>query len=99
LVETNTLSRNISRGCRFIADLGGHSHDMAAAAGRLVSRNKNKQFQRFALAHLNSGSVTVLLRFTAGKGFSAKTTAVLDQWPLLARSGHYQVRQPVGLGQ
>jgi alpha-1,2-mannosyltransferase len=103
LAETNTLSRNLSRGCRFIADLGGHSHDMAAemaaTSGVLVSRNKNKQFQRFALAHLSSGSVTILIRFSAGRGFSTKTTAVLDQWPLLARSGRYQVRQPVESGQ
>jgi alpha-1,2-mannosyltransferase len=35
LVATDTLSRNLSRGCQFIADFGGHSHDMAAAAGVL----------------------------------------------------------------
>jgi alpha-1,2-mannosyltransferase len=102
LVETNTLSRNLSRGCVFIADLGGHSHDMAAASGKsgkLVSRNNNKPFQRFALAHLSAGSVTILIRFSDGKGFSSQTTAVLQRWPLLARSGKYQVRQPVALGQ
>jgi hypothetical protein len=99
LVETNTLSRNLARGCRFIADLGGHSHDIAAASGKLVSRNKNKPFQRFALAHLSTGSVTILIRFSAGQGFNARTTAVLDQWPLLARSGRNEMRQPVALGQ
>jgi hypothetical protein len=99
LVATDTLSRNLSRGCRFIADLGGNSHDMAAAAGLEVSRNHNQQFQRFALDYLGSGSVSILIRYPGGRGFNAKTTAVLDQWPLLARSGSYQVRQPVGLGQ
>jgi alpha-1,2-mannosyltransferase len=99
LVATNTLSRNLSRGCRFIADLGGNSHDLAAAAGLEVSRNHNQQFQRFALNYLGGGSVSILIRYPGGRGFNAKTTAVLDQWPLLARSGRYQVRQPVGLGQ
>jgi alpha-1,2-mannosyltransferase len=99
LVQTNSLSRNLGRGCRFIADLGGHSHDMAAAAGLRVSRNRNQAFQRFALDYLRSGSVTILIRFPGGEGFNAKTTAVLDQWPLLARSGRYQVRQPVARGR
>jgi alpha-1,2-mannosyltransferase len=99
LVATDTLSRNVSRGCRFIADFGGHSHDMAAAAGVLVQRNNNQAFQRFALDHLRSGSVTILIRYSGGRGFNKQTTAVLEQWPLLARSGRYQVRQPVALDQ
>jgi alpha-1,2-mannosyltransferase len=99
LVGTDTLSRNLSRGCPFIADLGGHSHDMAAAAGLKVSRNRNQAFQRFALDHLRGGSVTILMRYRDGQGFNAKSTAVLDQWPLLARSGEFQVRRPVELGR
>ena len=99
LLATDTLSRNLSRGCQFIADFGGHSHDMAAAAGVLVPRNDNQAFQRFALDHLRSGSVTILIRYSGGRGFNAETTAVLEQWPLLARSGQYQVRQPVEPGR
>ena len=99
LVETNSLSRNLSRGCQFIPDLGGHSHDMAAAAGLKVSRNRNLAFQRFALDYLRGGSVTILIRYRDGRGFNAKTTGVLDQWPLLGRSGGFQVRRPVELGR
>jgi alpha-1,2-mannosyltransferase len=99
LVVSNTLSRNLNHGCRFIADLGGHSHDMAAAAGVKVSRNGNVEFQAFSLDYLGTGSITILIRYPGGRGFSAVTTAVLDQWPLLARSGRYQVRQPVALGR
>ena len=98
LIATDTLSRNLSRGCRFIADLGGNSHDLAAAAGVAVSRNRNKAFQRFAISYLRTGSVTILMRYSDGRGFNAKTTAALDRWPLLARSGRYQVRQPVEPG-
>jgi alpha-1,2-mannosyltransferase len=98
LVQTDSLSRNLKRGCRFIADLGGHSHDFAAASGRDVTRNRNRAFQQFALNYLRSGSVTILIRYSGGRGFNARTTAVLDQWPLLARSGGYQVRQPIELG-
>jgi hypothetical protein len=98
LVLSNTLSRNLTHGCRFIADLGGNSHDMAAAAGLKLSRNRNREFQRFALDYLHTGSVSILTRYPGGRGFNARTTAVLDQWPLLARSGRLQVRQPVALG-
>jgi alpha-1,2-mannosyltransferase len=99
LIETDTLSRNLNRGCPFHADLGGNSHDMSAASGLEVSRNRNQAFQRFALDYLRSGSVSILVRFSDERGFNAKTTAVLDQWPLLARSGRYQVRQPVASGR
>ena len=99
LVETDSLSRNLSRGCRFIADLGGNSHDLAVAAGLRVSRNRNQAFQRFALDYLRTGSVTILIRYSGGRGFNAKTTAVLEQWPLLASSGQFQVRQPVEPGR
>jgi hypothetical protein len=63
-----------------------------------VSRNRNQEFQRFALDYLRAGSVSILIRYPGGRGFSARTTAVLDRWPLLASSGRYQVRQPVALG-
>jgi hypothetical protein len=99
LIMSNTLSRNLTHGCRFIADLGGHSHDMAAAAGLKISRNGNREFQHFALDYLGTGSVSILTRYSGGRGFSVGTTAVLDQWPLLASSGRYQVRQPVALGR
>jgi alpha-1,2-mannosyltransferase len=95
LVLTDSLSRNLRRGCRFIADLGGHHHDLAAASGRAVSRHRNPAYQRFALDYLRAGSVTIL----AGYGFSEKTIAVLEQWPLLAHSEEYQVRQPVEPGR
>jgi alpha-1,2-mannosyltransferase len=98
LVLTDSLSRNLKRGCRFIADLGGHSHDFAAASGRDTTRTRNRAFQRFALEYLRSGSVTILIRYRDGRGFSARTNAVVDQWPLLARSDRYEVRQPIELG-
>ena len=71
---------------------------MGAAAGLGVSRNR-KALPGVRVATTCSGEVTILMRFHGGRGFNAKTTAVLDQWPLLARSGEYQVRQPVARGR
>ena len=98
LVLTDSLSRNLKRDCRFIADLGGHSHDFAAASGRDTTRTRNRAFQRFALEYVSSGSVTILIRYREGRGFTARTNAVLDQWPLLAHWDTYEVRQPIELG-
>jgi alpha-1,2-mannosyltransferase len=98
LVLTDSLSRNLKRGCRFIADLGGHSHDFAAASGRDPTRTRNRAFQRFALEYLSSGSVTIFIRYRDGRGFNARTNAVVDRWPLLARWDKYEVRQPIELG-
>jgi alpha-1,2-mannosyltransferase len=98
-VLTDSLSRNLRRGCQLIADVGGNSHDLAAASGRKVSRNRNQAFQRFALDYLGTGSVTILLRYSGEQGFNMKTTAVLEQWPLLARSGLFELRQPVEPGR
>jgi alpha-1,2-mannosyltransferase len=98
LVLTDSLSRNLKRGCRFIADLGGHSHDFVAASGRDTTRTRNRAFQRFALEYVGSGSVTILIRYRHGQGFHARTNAVVDQWPLLARWDSYEVRQPIKLG-
>jgi alpha-1,2-mannosyltransferase len=98
LVLTDSLSRNLKRGCRFIADLGGHSHDFAAASGRDTTRTRNRAFQRFALQYVSSGSVTILIRYRDGRGFHARTNAVVDQWPLLAHWDTYEVRQPIELG-
>ena len=98
LVLTDSLSRNLKRGCRFIADLGGHSHDFAATSGRDTTRTGNRAFQRFALEYISSGSVTILIRYRGGRGFHARTNAVIDQWPLLGRWDKYEVRQPIGLG-
>jgi alpha-1,2-mannosyltransferase len=98
LVLTDSLSRNLKRGCRFIADLGGHSHDFVAASGRDTTRTRNRAFQRFALEYVSSGSVTILIRYRDGRGFHARTNAVVDQWPLLAHWDSYEVRQPIELG-
>jgi alpha-1,2-mannosyltransferase len=98
LVLTDTLSRNLKRGCRFIADLGGHSHHFAAASGREMTRTRNRAFQRFALEYLSSGSVAIFIRYRDGRGFNARTNAILDQWPLLAHWDKHEVRQPIDLG-
>jgi hypothetical protein len=44
-------------------------------------------------------AAAVHLRRNGGRGFKEQTTVVLEQWPSLARSSRYQVRQPVALDQ
>jgi hypothetical protein len=97
LIETDTLQRNLARGCPLVADLGGYSYDLQPGAARKTSRAANAQWQQFARDYLHSGSVTVVSRFRAGPGFTKATKRLIAGWPVLARSGTYELQQP-GLG-
>jgi alpha-1,2-mannosyltransferase len=94
LIETDTLRRNLARGCPLMADLGGYSYDLQPGASRRTSRAADPQWQRFALYYLASGRATVVARFVAGPGFSKATKKIISGWPVLARSGSYQLQQP-----
>lgn len=94
LIETDTLRRNLARGCPLIADLGGYSYDLQPGASRQTSRAANTQWQRFALDYLAGGRVTVVARFRTGPGFSKVTKKIIAGWPVLARSGWYELQQP-----
>jgi alpha-1,2-mannosyltransferase len=94
LIETDSLQRNLDRGCPLMADLGGYSYDLQPAASRETSRADNTQWQRFALDYLASGRVTVIARFRTGPGFSKITRRIIAGWPVIAHSGGYQLQQP-----
>jgi alpha-1,2-mannosyltransferase len=94
LIELNVLGRNLDRGCPLVVDLGGNSYDNPAASP--VPRARNKRWQRYALAYLRAGSVVVIARFSAGKGFSPSTAGLVKRWPLLQRAGRYTIREGNG---
>jgi alpha-1,2-mannosyltransferase len=93
LVEFDVFSRNIARGCGVVVDLTGYSYDISA--GVAVSRTQNVAFQDLALGYLSSGDVTAAWRLRAGWGYSRRTVAELQRWPVLAAAGTYLVRQPL----
>jgi alpha-1,2-mannosyltransferase len=94
LIEMDVLGRNLDRGCPLVVDLGGDFYDEPTAVP--VSRARNKTWQRYALAYLKAGSVVVIARFSAGKGFSPGTARLVKQWPVLQRVGRYTVRKSNG---
>ena len=49
----------------------------------------------YALDYLRTGDSAVLVRFSAGTGFSRKTAKVVRSWPELGRAGPYVIRQPL----
>jgi alpha-1,2-mannosyltransferase len=94
LIETNTLSRNLTRGCRTVVDLAGYSHDGAATTHIFVKRLRDSAWQRTSLDYLRSGSAAFVVRFDDGTHFNARTRAILTRWPLLAEHGSYELRSP-----
>lgn len=94
LIETGALRRNLLAGCPLVADLGGYSYHLQPGASRRTSRAANRQWQKFTLSYLGSGSVTVIGRFSGDPGFSRTTRATIDRWPVVGGSGRYLVRQP-----
>lgn len=94
LIETDTLQRNLDLGCPLVADLGGYSYDLQPGASLRTSRAKNVQWQDFAHRYLVSGRVTMVARFRTDPGYSRSTRKVIAGWPVLARSGPFELRQP-----
>ncbi len=94
LTEMGVLGRNLDRGCPLVIDLGGRSYDEPATPA--VSRTRNPSWQRYALRYLESGTVVVLTRFSAGRGFSSATAATVKGWRVLHRIGRFSLRRVTG---
>ena len=99
LIETDLLRRNLDRGCPLVVDLGGYSYALPSPKGRhrYVVRDRHQPWQRFALEYLASGEATIQLRHQVGKGFTRRTAATVESWPIIARVGPYTVRHPLPL--
>lgn len=96
LIELNVLSRNLRRGCPLTVDLGGRSYDHPPPLG--AHRASDPSWQKYALDHLRSGELSLIVRYRVGKGFSRKTLAIIRSWPSVARAGRYDLRRPPPLG-
>jgi hypothetical protein len=94
LIETDTMSRNLQRGCRIVIDLAGYTHDIRAVTETTGSTLHNRAWQRYALGYLRSGSVAFVVRFDDGSHFDPSTVATLNQWPVLAQAGSSSLLSP-----
>ena len=92
LVAFDVFSRNLQRGCRVVVDMTGYSYDISP--GLAGSRTHNPAFQSLALDYLSSGDVTAAWRLREGWGYSHRTVAEIQRWPILSTVGTYVVRQP-----
>lgn len=95
LIEMDVLSRNLDRGCPLVLDLGGRSYD-EPTTGPPGARATNRRWQQTALAYLRGGSVTIIVRFTSGQGFSPATAATIKQWYVVRRIGRFVLRSANG---
>jgi alpha-1,2-mannosyltransferase len=95
LLLTNTLTRDLSRGCPVVFDVTGSIYDIGGGAnpGRLSSidrRETSAAYQARLLDYFAASDVLILHR-VAADGLSAQTMATLAQRPLLWEHGNTQV--------
>ncbi|WP_182558520.1 hypothetical protein [Microlunatus kandeliicorticis] len=93
LVELDVLSRNLTRGCPLVVDLGGYSYDRHPA-GPTIARRRNELWQATVRDYLAGGTRVVLSRFDqpSNHPFDPTTRRLVGSWPTAARSGHVVVR-------
>ncbi|HET9873393.1 MAG TPA: glycosyltransferase 87 family protein [Propionibacteriaceae bacterium] len=94
LILSDTLGRNLDRGCPLVIDLGGYSYDLRSATAAPVARAANGAWQRYALGYLGRGDLTVVTRFADHPGFARSTSRQVRDWPVVARIGTVRVRAP-----
>ena len=93
LVEMNVLGRDLASGCRFVADIGGYSYEVARRAGRATPRRDDPAWQQTYLDYLRTGNLSLPFRYGRSGSLSASTTSAIRRWPTVARAGAYPLRQ------
>jgi alpha-1,2-mannosyltransferase len=98
LVEMNVLTRNLDRGCTFVADLGGYSYELAYRRGHAITRHSDPAWQRIYLAYLRSGSIALPFRYASTGALSSATRATLRGWSHPLGVGRFQLREVPAAG-
>jgi hypothetical protein len=93
LVEMNVLSRNLDRGCPFVADLGGYSYELAHLRGQTTDRRSDGRWQQIYLDYLRTGTLTLSFRYAESGALASRTRAAVEQWSARSQVGPFVVRQ------
>jgi hypothetical protein len=87
LAVTNTLSRDLARGCPLWPDVTGWTYEskyLVTRNGHALSRPRNPRWQAAIVHYLTSGNAMIISR--SGTGYSRATARALARGRLLARS-------------
>jgi alpha-1,2-mannosyltransferase len=93
LILSDTLRRNLRRGCPLMVDLSGYMYQITRTDGSDPYRNANPEFQRELMRYLSSGDTTVIMRLWPDS-FSAQNQAAVRKWPVLGRFNGHSIRAP-----
>jgi hypothetical protein len=94
LIEMGVLGRDLARGCRFVADIGGYSYEVARLAGHPTPRRQDVTWHQAYLDYLRSGDLSLPFRYGRDGALSAQALAAIRSWPAVVRVGTYQLRRP-----
>lgn len=96
LIELDVNSRNLERGCRLVADLGGYNYVLQSGSGSFRRRIENPDWQQTALSYLRGGNVAIVgTRFRRGVSFTSATARQVHSWPVLQEVGAISIRRPL----
>jgi alpha-1,2-mannosyltransferase len=94
LLQTDALQRNLDRGCRLVVDVGGYNYYSADGTSSEVSRRRSKGFQIVILDYYRSADTVFPVRFSTRVGYSKSTARTIQNWPVIAQSGRFVIREP-----
>ncbi|HET9647239.1 MAG TPA: hypothetical protein VFP34_03295 [Microlunatus sp.] len=92
LVQLNVLTTNLDHGCRFVADLGGYSYELATQRGHWTPRRLDAAWQDLYLSYVRSGTQALPFRYAETGALSPETRTTLRSWPPAAQAGRYILR-------
>lgn len=96
LILTNTLRRNLHRGCPLVVDLSGYIFDLTRDQDTDSTPAQNPAFQRELVRYLGSGDTTVIMRLWPAS-FSRASRQTVETWPLLGGFRDHAIRAPHGI--
>jgi alpha-1,2-mannosyltransferase len=94
LAAMNTLTRNLRRGCPFIADFSGYSYRLAYERGRWVSRSRDPAWQEMYVGYLRTGTAGMSWRYRRADALSPTTIQTIADWPRIRRIDRFTLREP-----
>ena len=94
LILTNTLRRDLRRGCPLMVDLSGYIYNITRTADSDPLRNDNPAFQRVLMDYLASGKTAIIMRLWPDS-FSPQSQAEVRSWPNLGVFDGHHIREPL----
>ena len=94
LILMDEMQGDIDRGCRFVVDLGGYTYYLIDSPYAQEAAAQEPGLAAAGAGLLPHRRQVLSIRFNTTAGFSNETAKTIESWPIIVKSGRYEVRQP-----